>query len=127
MIISHEYKYLFVELPRTGTTAIAKELIENYKGESVFNTHSKNKHAHYDDFLKQASDEEKNYFVFSCIRNPIDRTLTRYYKLKTKYMNPEEDIARFKKQGRKVSLQTYYLYLQFKFIHKKNASFSQYY
>ena len=121
MIISHEHKYLFVELPRTGTTAIAKELIENYKGEKILT-----KHAHYDDFLKQASNEEKNYFVFSCIRNPIDRTLTRYYKLKTKYMNPKEDIARFRRQGRRVRLQTYYLYLQYKFIQNKNASFSQY-
>ena len=41
-------------------------------------------------------------------------------------MNPKEDIARFRRQGRRVRLQTYYLYLQYKFIQNKNASFSQY-
>ena len=31
MIISHKYKYLFVELPRTGSTAISNELCEYYE------------------------------------------------------------------------------------------------
>ena len=30
MIISHQYKYVFVALPRTGTTAIEKEFKELY-------------------------------------------------------------------------------------------------
>ncbi len=121
MIISHKYKYLFVELPRTGTTAIANELIENYDGTQILT-----KHAHYDDFLRQATDEEKKYFVFSCIRNPLDRALTRYYKLKTDYMNPLEDIKRFRKTGKRIRLQTYFLLRQYNYIHNRNASFAQY-
>ena len=35
MIISHEHKYVFVEFPRTGTTAISKELCLNYFGKRI--------------------------------------------------------------------------------------------
>lgn len=121
MVISHKYQYLFIELPRTGTTAIAKELVQNYGGERILN-----KHAHYDDFLKQATEKEKKYLTFSCIRNPLERAATRYYKLKTGYQNPIKDIKRFKRQNRRVRLQTYYLAHQYKYIQKRNASFSQY-
>jgi len=121
MIISHKHKYLFVELPRTGTTAIANELVEKYDGERILH-----KHAHYDDFLAQASEEEKGYFTFSCIRNPLDRALTRYYKLKSSYQNPSWQIPKFKRENRKVSLQSYYLLHQYKYIQRKNPSFSQY-
>ncbi len=41
MIISHKYKYLFIELPRTGTTAISKELRERYAGELIYEKHTK--------------------------------------------------------------------------------------
>lgn len=52
MVISHKYEYLFVELPRTGTTAIHNELLEKYDGQGILS-----KHANYRDFLKIASEE----------------------------------------------------------------------
>ena len=70
MIISHKYKYLFVELPLTASTAVSKELRENYDGESILY-----KHATYHEFLKIASPEEKKYFVFSGMCNPLDMEL----------------------------------------------------
>jgi hypothetical protein len=78
MIISHKYKYLFVELPRTGTTAISEELCELYAGQPTLR-----KHATYFDFLKTATPEEKDYFVFSCIRNPLDDAVSHYFKYRT--------------------------------------------
>ncbi len=57
MIISHKHKYLFVELPRTGSTAIYEELCQHYDGTQILF-----RHATYDDFLKVASEEEKKYF-----------------------------------------------------------------
>ena len=78
MIISDSYKYLFVELPRTGSTAIAKELCRNYGGQSICF-----KHATYRNFLKVASPEQREYFVFSSIRNPLDDAVTQYFKCKT--------------------------------------------
>ena len=75
MIISDKHRYLFVELPRTATTAIAKELRENYDGHSILY-----KHATYEDFLRIATDEQKKYFTFSCIRNPLDDVVSIYLK-----------------------------------------------
>lgn len=78
MIISHKHRYLFVELPRTGTTAISKELRTHYDGVRILH-----KHATYQEFLKIATPEEKTYFVFSCVRNPLDDAVSRYFKTKT--------------------------------------------
>ena len=33
MIISHKHKYIFIGLPFSGSSAISKELIEEYEGE----------------------------------------------------------------------------------------------
>ena len=78
MVISHKFKYVFVEFPLTGSTSIKKDLVENYDGEPILF-----KHATYLDFLKIATEEEKSYFVFSCIRNPLDQAVSHYFKYKT--------------------------------------------
>lgn len=66
MVISDKYKYLFVELPHTGSTAISRELCEYYDGTQILS-----KHIFYHQFLKTATPKRKNYFVFSCIRKPL--------------------------------------------------------
>jgi hypothetical protein len=102
MIISHEHKYLFIELPHTGTTAISKELRENYGGTRILR-----KHGHYGEFLGVATPEEREYFVFSGIRNPLDEAVSLYFKYKTdhrqRFSNPPEkgsvtrnDLKRFR-------------------------------
>jgi hypothetical protein len=78
MIISHAHRYLYVELPHTGTTAIANELRQHYAGSDILR-----KHAHYGEFLRVASPDEKRYFVFSGIRNPLDEAVSIYFKYKT--------------------------------------------
>lgn len=35
MIISHEHKYLFIEIPLTASWAVRKELCEFYGGEAI--------------------------------------------------------------------------------------------
>lgn len=77
MIISHKYRYVFVEVPRTGSTSISAELRENYDGHGVLR-----KHASYQDFLRVASSEEAKYFTFSTVRNPLDIAVTRFVRLK---------------------------------------------
>lgn len=77
MILSHRYRYVFVEVPRTGSTAVSAELRENYDGHSVLR-----KHASYRDFLKVASGPERDYFTFAAVRNPLDIAVTRYVRLK---------------------------------------------
>ena len=71
MILSDEHRYLFVELPHTGTTAISRELQEHYGGRPILI-----KHARYHQFRKIATREQKSYFVFSCIRNPAEEAVS---------------------------------------------------
>lgn len=122
MIISHKYRYLFIELPLTASTAIAKELVENYDGEEILY-----KHATYRSFLKQATEDEKDYFVFIGIRNPLDQAVSHYYKYlddhKGKYSKP---------QARKSGRLKYWInerghQSRFRFIHDTQADFEQFF
>ena len=89
MVISDKYRYLFIELYNTGSTAISNELCELYDGTRILRKHSR-----YHEFLKVATEEQKKYFVFSGIRNPMDSVVTEYLKLvnnhKGRYTNPNE-------------------------------------
>lgn len=91
MIISTEHRYVFVELPRTGSTAIRDELISQYGGRKILN-----KHSTYPEFLRIADDDEKRYFVFSGIRNPLDDAVSHYFKLKTDHHGRFTDPVRRK-------------------------------
>jgi len=82
LVVSDKHRYVFVELPRTGSSAIRRALIQRYDGRAVLH-----KHATYEEFLKIASEEQKRYFVFSCIRNPLDDAVSLYFKLKTNHKN----------------------------------------
>jgi hypothetical protein len=93
VIISHKNRFLFVELPLTASTAISKELRENYGGEKILF-----KHATYDDFKRVATPDELSYFVFSVIRNPLDKAVSHYFKYKTdhkgQYSNPKQNLGK---------------------------------
>ncbi len=82
MIISDTHRYLFVELPHTGTTAISQELRECYDGRKILH-----KHARYGDFLRGATASQRDYFVFSCIRNPLDEAVSIYARLRSDHRN----------------------------------------
>jgi hypothetical protein len=69
-----------VEFPNSASTAIHQELVENYSGSKILY-----KHAYYTDFLRFASDDEKEFFVFSSIRNPLDVMISRYRKFETNH------------------------------------------
>jgi len=92
MIISHRHRYVFVEVPRTGSTAVSAELRENYDGHSIVR-----KHASYQDFLRVATAEEREYFTFSAVRNPLDIAVTRYVRLK-------DDVQQLYSDPRKVGV-----------------------
>ncbi|HEX6475569.1 MAG TPA: hypothetical protein VF114_10845 [Candidatus Limnocylindria bacterium] len=77
MVISHLHRYLYVEVPRTGSSAISRELRENYDGEQILR-----KHASYRDFMREATPDEQTYFTFSGVRNPLDVAVTRYVHIK---------------------------------------------
>lgn len=119
MIISHRYKYVFVEIPHTASTAISNELCEKYDGMRIYA-----KHAPIDLFLKYAFGVEKNYFKFTSIRNPLDVVVTRYFKRRTNHQyfftNPkywEEFGGHVSRKARR----------EFNFIQCNDANFAEYF
>lgn len=82
MIISDKYKYVFIEFPQTGCSAVARELMEYYDGRRILF-----KHAQYHEFLKQATPEQRSYYSFSTIRNPMDVIVSKYFKYKSDHEN----------------------------------------
>lgn len=119
MVISHKHKYLFVELPHTGTTAINRELCENYDGMRILGRHS-----NYYQFLKVASDEEKQFFVFSCLRNPLDVAVTKYFKFKTDHNRRYTDPRKIAKNR---GLGHYLERKMFDFVQKTDADFATFF
>jgi hypothetical protein len=106
MIISHRHRYLFVEVPRTGSTAISAELEKHYEGQRILT-----KHAHYSTFLRQATEDEKKYLVISGVRNPLDDTVSYYRKLSTKKFHGKGHRRHLRRQ---------------RFIQKNSATFSDF-
>ena len=98
MIISREHRFVFVEAPFTGSTAISKELLEQYGCEEILH-----KHAHLREFLNQATPEERRYSVAIGVRNPLDQVVTFHAKLKSNHKGAFDDPARFEENGGWVS------------------------
>ena len=119
MIVSHEYRYLFVEMPHTASTAISQELCENYAGVPILH-----KHAHYHEFLESATASEKEYFVFAGVRNPLDMVVTRYFKRRTDHQGFFTDPRHWQKHGGHVSDKAL---REFRFISAHGADFPAYF
>ena len=119
MIISDTHKYVFVEYPRTGTTAVSNELCQNYSGRRVLR-----KHSTYQEFLKIASPEEKKYFVFTSVRNPLDDAVSHYFKLRTDH---RERYTNRKKVRNSKRLAEYLDTFIYRFIHSNDVDFPTYF
>lgn len=78
MIVSDVHRYVFVELPRTGSSAVARELTSMYDGRRVLQKHSSLR-----DFLAVATPEQRTYFVFTAVRDPLDDAVSDYFKYVT--------------------------------------------
>lgn len=119
MIISHKYKFLFIGLPFSASSAITKELHAKYEGKPFLR-----KHSLYYEFAQVATTEEKRYFVFAVLRNPMEMAVTVYEKMranaKGNFTNPElyaENGGHITKKHRE----------KFNFIHNNNATFQEYF
>lgn len=105
MIISDKYKYLFIEVPHTGSSALSKELREKYDGQEILY-----KHANYHEFLKVATPQQKKYFVFAGVRNPLEEVVSDYNKYLTNNDNSYTDPKLLIKNGGWVSERKVELY-----------------
>ena len=115
MIISHKYRFLFIGLPFSASSAINKELHAKYEGLPYLR-----KHSLYHEFKKVATIKEKKYFVFAVLRNPMEIAVTIYEKMranaKGNFTNPDL----FKENGGHITKNHL---LKFNFIQKNNATF----
>lgn len=113
MIISHKHRYLFIEIPLTGSWAIHHELCKYYGGSPILH-----KHATYPEFRRIAKIDELQYFVFGTVRNPLDEVVSRYYKLKTDHKGVFSDATQVASLTADYSDQKKY-----EFIQNSNAGF----
>lgn len=119
MIISHKYRFLFIGLPFSASSAISKELYLQHEGKPRLK-----KHSLYYEFKKTATKDERNYFVFAVLRNPMEIAVTVYEKMKANakgnFTNPDlfvENGGHITRKQRRA----------FKFIQNKSATFQQYF
>ena len=99
MIVSHAHRFVFLEVPQTGTTAIAKELCATYGAEEVLH-----KHAHLSEFRQAASPAERAYRVAVSLRHPLDRLYSYFLKLRNDHLGEFSDPGRFVENGGWVTL-----------------------
>tara|TARA_A100001011_G_scaffold373329_2_gene432631 strand:- start:112 stop:675 length:564 start_codon:yes stop_codon:yes gene_type:complete len=71
-MISHKHKFIFIEVPKTGTTSICSVLDENWQ----VNAHKK--HQDLEQYKENYPQEINKYFKFSFLRNPWCRTVSLY-------------------------------------------------
>lgn len=119
MIISHKYKFLFIGLPFSASSAITKELHANYEGKPFLR-----KHSLYHEFEKVATKEEQKYFVFAVLRNPMEIAVTVYEKMKTNAKGNFTNPDLFKENGGHITKNHR---LRFNYIKTNNASFQEYF
>ena len=117
MIISHQHRYLFIEIPLTASWSIRHELVKHYDGEPILH-----KHASYLDFRRLAKLEELKYFAFATVRNPLDKAVSRYCKYLTDHKGAYSDpkmIADLRAEQLDVR--------KYKFVQSTKADFATYF
>lgn len=119
MIVSHRHRYVFVELPRTGSWAIHHELREHYDGVPVLE-----KHTPYHRFLRGATEEERGYFVFAGIRNPLDEAVSLYFWEKNDRAGHYTDPSKLRRRGGHVSKADL---RRFRYLRERGADFATYF
>ena len=119
MIISHKYKFLFIGLPFSASSAISKELNNRYEGVSRLR-----KHSLYHEFLNTATSREKKYFVFTVIRNPMETEITSYEKMKNNKKGNFSNPKLYNKLGGHITEKQR---KKFNFIQNEKASFEDFF
>ena len=119
MIISHKYRFLFVEVPHTASHSISEQLIAHYGGKPILR-----KHANVTQFLGAASAAEKSYFKFTTVRNPLDSATTDFAKLEGNHREQFTNPAMLIENGGHVTKDHL---REFHYIHGNRADFASFF
>ncbi len=118
MIISHAHQFVFIEVPHTGSHSISSELISLYEGELILR-----KHANISQFMAQATVDERKYFKFATVRNPLDYMVTQYFKYKSNHKGQYTNAQQLLKNGGHVTSEHL---KHFNFVHEEDRTFDQF-
>jgi hypothetical protein len=110
---------VFVGIPFSASSAITKELIENYEGEFILS-----KHTNIPTLINELEININKYFVFGVYRSPIEILKSRYNKLRNNPCNRFSDKKYLRKNGGFVSEKAQRLS---KLIREKNLTFIEYF
>ena len=119
MILVEKLKLIFIGIPYSASTAISKDLYENYSGKAILR-----KHSLYSEFKGISTKKEMEYLVFAIKRNPMDIVISFYEKMKNNSKGNFENLELLKKNGGHISNNQI---KQFLYIKNSNASFQQYF
>lgn len=118
MVINHQYRFCYFAIPRTGSQATTKVLIDEFGSQEIMRMHTS-----YDEFQEQASDDEKEYYTFCAVRNPLDSLVSAYFKKKTDHRG-RFSRGTFLRTGRPVAELALEKY---RFITEQQATFAEYF
>ena len=100
MIISHKHKFIYISVPKTGTSSVIDAFMRNFKVQTknikkgifsplYFDRKTVNKHITALELREVVGDEIWNsYFKFSFVRNPWDLIVSQYFFYKRKGQAP---------------------------------------
>jgi hypothetical protein len=77
-MISHKHKFIFIEVPKTGTTTVCHVLKTHFRGLQPLVY--PNKHFPLGQYKKMFPKETQTYFKFSFVRNPWSRVVSLFHR-----------------------------------------------
>ena len=116
-MINNKHKFIFVHIQKTGGSSIKYAL--NWDGKKQ----NGGEHLTVKKYEKMLKDRYKEYFVFTCIRNPWDRMVSHYFhgkranKFKAKkFNNFNEWIKFYLTKGKKQTVEPQRYFTQYEYL-----------
>ena len=88
-MISHKHRFIFIEVPKTGTTTICSILKNNFDAVQPY------KHLDIEQYKEKFPKETSSYFKFSFVRNPWSRVVSLYHRKEGMQMKSEMTFSEF--------------------------------
>lgn len=117
MMICAKHRTLFFAVPRTASKAISRAMTQHLGA-----IERKPMHMSYVEFMAGATAEQRKYFSFATVRNPLDSVVSAYFKKKMDH-NGRFSRGTFK-SGRPIAAKALE---EYRFIVEHDADFATYF